>query len=789
MTARPHSSASSQPAAPGGGAGARPAGAPRPHKLELHAQHTEPEAAALPSFSEGQEPEEGPLSPGAALADAEQRLLNRDLSWLEFNRRVLAQAADPRTPLLTRVKFLAIFSSNLDEFFMKRVGYVKRLVDTGLSAATPDGLTPRQLLYACRSVVHDMFAEQAACFEREILPGLERHGISLLRYQDLTEAERKTIDRWYMANVFPVLTPLAVDPGHRFPFISNLSENIGVMVSAPGEQDTHFARVKIPDVLPRLILVRDELLSGAEHTVLPRTASPGEPLRLISLEEVIRNNLDDLFPGMQIHEVIAFRVTRNAAIEVEDDEHEDLLQSVEHELRLRRFAKAVRIEVAPNPPRKVLDFVVSSLRLEADDVYERGGPLEYADLLSIAELDLPELKEPRWSAVIPPRLAEQADGDLFSAIRERDILLHHPYESFAASVERFIAAAARDPDVLCIKQTIYRTSPDSPFVASLVRAAEEGKQVAVLVELRARFDESKNVRFARMLEKAGVHVAYGVVGLKTHCKTSLVVRREQGVLRSYAHVGTGNYNPSTAQLYTDLGLLTCDKDITEDVIALFNFLTGHSLKRAYDTLLVAPFEMRRKFMEKIDREIELARRRARTGAGPGGRIVAKMNALEDLKVTNKLYEASQAGVQITLIVRGFCCLRPGLPGLSENIRVISVVGRFLEHSRIFHFGAGREDPVDGEWYIASADWMYRNLSARVEAACPVKDRLARERLQHIVDVMLADHRCAWDLEVDGRYTRRQPDPAADPASPHALGTFRTLQAEALAAAARGVGGE
>lgn len=705
--------------------------------------------------------------------DPDQRLLNRDLSWLEFNRRVLAQATDPRTPLLTRVRFLGIFASNLDEFFMKRVGYIKRQIDAGIAAPTPDGLTPRPLLFAIRSVVNDLVAAQARCYEQDIVPELASHGVHILRYAELSEAERKGIDRWYMANVFPILTPLAVDPGHRFPFISNLSENIGVMVSQPGEAERHFARVKIPDVLPRLIRVGQA--SGTDpDPAHPAPPSASAPVRFIPLDEVIRNNLDDLFPGMQIHDVMSFRVTRNAAIEIEEDDHEDLLKSVEHELKLRRFAKAVRLECAPGSSRPILDFVVDALRLGPEDVYERGGPLEYNDLGPVAELDLPDLRERPWSGVTPPRLADGSgtDGDIFAAIRERDILLHHPYESFHASVERFIATAARDPDVLAIKQTIYRTSPDSPFVASLVRAAEDGKQVAVLVELRARFDESKNVRFARMLEKAGVHVAYGVVGLKTHCKISLVVRREHGALRSYAHVGTGNYNPSTAQLYTDLGLLTCDRRITDDVVGLFNFLTGRSLKREYDQLVVAPFEMRSAFMRLIDREIQLAR------AGKPARIIAKMNALEDLKITNRLYEASQAGVNITLIVRGFCCLRPGVPGLSENISVISVVGRFLEHSRVFFFGAGKTDPLEGDWFISSADWMYRNLTARVEAAAPVNDPVARARLKRIIDVMLEDHRCAWDLRPDGSYARRTPGPSDDPSSPRALGTFQALMRDA-----------
>jgi polyphosphate kinase len=737
--------------------------------------------ASVPDAHESDLAEAEALAAAApeAPTDPEQRLINRDLSWLEFNRRVLAQATDPRTPLLTRVKFLGIFSSNLDEFFMKRVGYLKRQLEAGIAAVTPEGFTPRPLLYAIRSVASDLMAEQASCFEGDILPRLAEHGVSILRYGDLNEAERRAIDQWYQVNVFPILTPLAVDPGHRFPFISNLSENIGVMVSQPGELDRHFARVKIPDVLPRLIRVATHTeavgpIFGAN--VLPPSADA--PLRVISLDEVIRNNLDDLFPGMQVRDVTSFRVTRNAAIDVAEGETDDMLQTVEKELKLRRFAQAVRIEVPPGASSAVLRFVVEALRLDPEDVYERAGPLDYADLFAIAELDLPGLKERQWLAVPPPRLAPSAagtDADIFAAIRERDILLHHPYESFNASVERFIAAAARDPDVLAIKQTIYRTSPDSPFVASLVRAAEDGKQVACLVELRARFDEHKNVRFARMLEKAGVHVAYGVVGFKTHCKTSLVVRREQGGLRAYAHLGTGNYNTSTAQLYTDLGLLTCDRRITDDCVNLFNYLTGRSMKRDYDQLLVAPFTMRDAFTKLIERETALAR------AGKPARIVAKMNALEDLKITNKLYEASCAGVKITLIVRGFCCLRPGIPGLSENIRVISVVGRFLEHSRLYHFGAGRADPVDGDWYISSADWMYRNLSTRVEAAVPVKDRSARQRLARIADLMLQDHRCAWDLNPDGTYTRRFPDEAATPDSPAVLGTHQALMREAVEA--------
>ncbi len=743
---------------------------------------------APPELLIARPPEPGPAEPPAVAPVAiplEQRLLNRDLSWLEFNRRVLAQATDPRTPLLTRLKFLAIFSSNLDEFFMKRVGYLKHQIELGSDKPTPDGLAPRRLLDAIRAVVVELQAEQARVYEQEIRPALAAGGIHVCSYGDLTDQERRRLDGWYNANVFPVLTPLAVDPGHRFPFISNLSESVGVLVSSPGEAadpsrgpsraaipDRHFARVKIPDVLPRLIPVAAPESAPAP---LPEPG-PGEGgVRVIMLDELIRNNLDDLFPGMKIHDTTMFRVTRNAAVEIEEDERIDLLQTVENELKLRRFAKAVRLEIQPGTGRAILDRVIPALRLEPGDVYERGGPLEYTDLLPLADLARPDLKEARYIPAPPARLADET-VEIFAAIREKDVLLHHPYESFNASVERFIAQAARDPDVLAIKQTIYRTSRDSPFVASLIRAAEDGKSVAVLVELRARFDEHKNVRFARALEKAGVHVAYGVVGLKTHCKTSLVVRREAGGLRTYAHVGTGNYNPSTAQLYTDLGLLTCDPTITEDVISLFNFLTGRSLKREYHDLIIAPFTMRESFMQLIEREAEHAR------AGRPARIIAKMNALEDKKITEKLYEASAAGVPITLIVRGFCCLRPGVPGLSENIRVMSIVGRFLEHSRLFHFANGKEDPLHGDWYIGSADWMYRNLSVRVEAACPVKDLDARRKLMRIVGVMLADRVNAWDLSPSGTYARRTPPADADPASPAAMGTFATLMQDAQQAA-------
>lgn len=687
------------------------------------------------------------------------RFLNRDLSWLEFNRRVLHEALDPRTPLLERVKFLAIFSSNLDEFFMKRVGLIRGDAESGHDSRSPDGRTPREVFAACRQVVVGLQEEQARCWEEELLPALKREGIHLIGYADLTQDERREVDAWFNANVFPVLTPLAVDPGHRFPFISNLSENLGITLQQPGDPEHLFARVKIPDVLPRLIQVPPQ----------PARPEGSGPVRLVPLEEIIQNNLNDLFPGMTIVEVMPFRVTRNAAVE-RDEDPADLLQSVEDELRMRRFAKAVRVETGRRPAPGILDRLLRALGLQETDVYSRGGPLEYGDLFRLVELNRSDLKAPPWRPVAPPRLADE-NADVFAAIRERDILLHHPYESFSASVERFISAAARDPDVLAIKQTLYRTSPDSPFVATLIRAAEQGKQVACLVEVRARFDESRNVRFARLLEKNGVHVAYGVMGYKTHCKCSLVVRRESDGLRCYTHLGTGNYNPGTAQLYTDFGLLTCDTRIGEDAVNLFNYLTGRSLLKEYNDLIVAPHAMRERFTAMIERETAIAR------AGGTGRIVAKMNSLEDKAMTERLYEASAAGVKVTLFVRGFCCLRPGVPGLSENIRVLSIVGRFLEHSRVYHFGQGHADPLDGGWYISSADWMYRNLNSRVEVAAPIKERAARARIARIIDVMLADCRDAWEMRPDGSYAPRSPTVDAPAGSPESDGTFATLMRE------------
>lgn len=711
---------------------------------------------------------------------------NRDLSWLEFNRRVLAQSTDEGVPLLDRVRFLSIFSSNLDEFFMKRVGLIRRQVHAGVDTPAQCGMTPRQQFAAIRAMVMGLQDEQAQVYAKEVLPALAKAGIHILGYNDVSHLDRQWLERWYRDHVFPALTPLAVDAGHRFPFISNLSENLGVLMRDPRkveeveETEPVFARVKIPGNVRRFV-------------PLPGKRG-GSELRFVPLDQILRNNLDDLFPGMSFENQVHFRVTRSAGIQRDDFEASDLLRSVEEDLKLRRFARAVRLEIEPNPMPHILRRLLDRLGLDAQDVYELPGLIEYNDLLEIVDVDRPDLKEKPWKPVVPKRLAGEAtksEANLFASIRKGDILLHHPYESFNASVERFVAAAASDPAVVAIKQTLYRTSPDSPFIESLVRAAEAGKTVACLVELRARFDESRNVKFARQLERAGVHVAYGVVGFKTHCKTSLVVRQERTGLRCYAHIGTGNYHPKTAQLYTDVGLLTCDPGITSDLVNLFNYLTGYAVESRFDHLLVAPFSMRQGFDELIEREMGHARRRTaearRLGLDAdsddqrlpvGGRIVAKINSMEDPQVTQKLYEASDAGVKITLIVRGFCCLRPGVPGLSENISVRSIVGRFLEHSRIFHFGSGASDPLDGEWFISSADWMHRNLSNRVEAACPVRDRGARRRLQRIIDVNLADARFGWVLKPDGEYVRVSPPAGEKPGSPALIGTFATLMRDA-----------
>ena len=687
--------------------------------------------------------------------DDPARFLNRDLQWLEFNCRVLAQADDPHVPLLERVRFLAIFGSNLDEFFMKRVGGLRRQIDAGVASPAWEPLSPEDQVTLIRERTIAQNIEAQRLWRDVLVPGLAAREIHLLAWNDLTKPERVEVEAWYRRNLFPILTPLAVDPGHRFPFISNMSVSLGVMLRRPGESEQLFARVKVPEFGGHLYRFADSK-------------------RFVPLQEVIAHNLDDLFPGMEIIKVLPFRVTRNAETERDNEDAEDLLELIQQQLRERRFARVVRLEVATKGGDRVQRFLEEELELSDDDIYEVDGLLDWGVLNEIADIDAPELHWPTWTPLAPPGL-EAEDADIFGLIRKQDILVHHPYQSFDHSVERFIEAAAADPKVLAIKQVLYRTSGDSPFIPSLIRAAEAGKQVAVLVELRARFDEARNIVWARKLEDAGVHVAYGVVGLKTHTKVALVVRQEADSIRCYAHVGTGNYNSKTARLYEDIGLLTCDPAITEDLVGLFNYMTGRSRQKDYQRLLIAPVAMKRRFLELIDEEVEFHQR------GQKGRIIVKMNQLEDRSVTDALYRASKAGVSIDIICRGFCCVRPGVPKLSESIRVYSTIGRFLEHSRIFWFGRGAADPLDGEFYIGSADWMYRNLNTRVECATPIAIREHRERLWQILQMHLNDRRQQWRMASDGAYTRASTAGVAEHSDalvgPHVLLMRQTFDAQ------------
>lgn len=672
-----------------------------------------------------------------------QYYFNRELSWLEFNKRVLAEATDPRTPLLERLKFLAIFSSNLDEFFMVRVAALKQQVAANVSKLPPDGRTPSEQLELISQGLPPIVVEQHQHFEKVLRPQLAREGIYLLDYMDLNQEQRVYLQNYFEEQIFPVLTPLAVDPSHPFPHISNLSLNLAVVVKDPETKEELFARVKVPAVLPRFLPLPEDLRQRQKKHSVIWTGVP--------LEQVIAHNLEFLFPGMNIQEYHLFRITRNADLAVEEDEADDLLLAIEQELRKQRLGgSVVRMEIQSAMPEAIREMLIEEMEIKERDVYEVEGLLGLKDLMSFLSLPLPELKDPVWRRMIPPRLrvaaSEEEVEDLFSVIRQSDLLLHHPYHSFSATVLRFITQAAQDSQVLAIKMTLYRTSGDSPIIKALISAAENGKQVAVLVELKARFDEKNNINWARKLEQSGVHVVYGLVGLKTHTKVVLVVRREDNKIRRYVHIGTGNYNPKTARLYTDLGILSCREELGADLTDLFNYLTGYSRQRSYRKLLVAPVNLRDRFLFLIRREIEHCHN------GLSGRIVAKMNALVDPQIIATLYEASIAGVQIDLIVRGMCCLRPGIKNLSENIRVVSIIGRYLEHSRVFYFHNQGSEEV----YIGSADWMTRNLDRRVEAVVPIEDPECLKDLQEILGVMLADNRQAWDLGPDGQYVQRQP---------------------------------
>lgn len=660
---------------------------------------------------------------------------NRELSWIEFNRRVLEEALDRRRPLLERLKFLAIFSTNLDEFFMIRVSGLQQQMEAEVPIVSTDGMSPLEQLQEISKKLRPLTDLQMSCLREQIFPDLEQVGIRICPYNQLSSSERSEIDSYYHEHIFPVLTPLAVDPSHPFPYISNLSLNLAVFVVGPDDEEMppRFARIKVPPVIPRLI---------------PVTAASGH--KFVLLEQIIAANIYSLFPEMNVIACHPFRTTRNAEIEIEEDEADDLLKTVEQQLRQRRFGSCVRLEVDTTMPAVMANYLRREIDLEEIDVFTVNGPLHVPDLMALYKLDYPQLKDRGFTPAIPTALANEEN--IFDVVRRQDILLHHPYDSFSPTVD-FIQAAAVDPKVLAIKQTLYRTSGDSPIVSALIAASETGKQVAVIVELKARFDEENNIIWARKMERSGVHVVYGLLGVKTHCKVALVVRQEEGAIRRYVHLSTGNYNPTTAKIYTDIGLLTCNPEIGADVSELFNFLTGYSRQRNYRKLLVAPIHLRERMIGLIEREIEHNR------AGRPSRIIVKLNSLTDIKLIRTLYEASQAGISINLIIRGVCCLRPGIVGLSDNIKVTSIIGRFLEHSRIFYFANGGQEEI----YLGSADWMQRNMDRRIELVFPVGDEKLKQRLKNeILEISLMDNVGARRLLSDGSYERLQPSPGDTP---------------------------
>lgn len=669
------------------------------------------------------------------------RFSNRELSWLDFNARVLELAEGAEAPLLERVKFLAIFASNLDEFYMVRVAGLKRRSEMGLAITSADGLTVSEQLALISARTQELVERQGRCFTYDVLPALEDAGIRVMRWDSIAEADRELLADYFTEQIFPVLTPLAVDPAHPFPYISGLSLNLAIIVRDPETGAERFARVKVPNNVDRFVRVR----RGSED--------------YLPLEDLIAAHLAELFPGMQVVEHQVFRVTRNADVEVEEDRDEDLLQALERELAQRRFGPPVRLEVTDTTSERILDLLLGELDVDPSDAVEVPGLLDLSSLWQLYRLDRPALKDAPFVPATHPAFAEgEIPKSVFATLRDGDVLLHHPYESFATTVQRFIEQAAADTHVLAIKQTLYRTSGDSPIVDALISAAAAGKQVVALVEIKARFDEQANISWAKALERAGVHVVYGLVGLKTHCKVALVVRQEGPNIRRYCHVGTGNYNPKTARTYEDLGLLTADPAIGADLTDLFNVLTGYSRQTEYRNLLVAPHSVRSGIIERIDREIEFQR------AGRAGLVRLKMNSIVDEQVIDALYRASRAGVTVDLTVRGICALRAGVPGLSENITVRSVVGRFLEHSRVFHFGGGDPqvgDPQGGEYWIGSADMMHRNLDRRVEALVRVTDRAATDRLAALMSMLANPEIRCWLLGPDGWYRSPAGRPGRD----------------------------
>lgn len=666
----------------------------------------------------------------SAIKDPEQppgdRFLDRELSWLAFNRRVLELALDEQLPLLERTKFLAIFASNLDEFFMVRVAGLKRRIATGIATRSANGVGPREVLENIWSQAYELQREQADFFADVIRPDLEAQGISLLRWDDLSPAEKTDMDRFFEEQVFPILTPLAVDPSHPFPYISGLSLNLAVVVRNPSTGNQLFARVKVPPLLPRFVAVGNQ--------------------RFVPLEDIIAAHLNDLFPGMEICQSHAFRVTRNEDVEVEEDDAENLLKALERELSRRRFGPPVRLEVEEDIDAHVLELLISELDINELEVFRLPGPLDLTGLWTLVSLERDDLKQRKFVPKTSRSLSEVETAnapDIMAVVRDHDVLLHHPYDSFSTSVQLFLEQAAVDPNVLAIKQTLYRTSGDSPIVDALIRAAGEGKQVLALVEIKARFDEQNNIDWARKLEQAGVHVVYGLVGLKTHSKLSMVVRNDGDQLRRYCHLGTGNYHPKTARLYEDFGLITCNPDVGEDVSNLFNVLSGYSMNTDYSRLLVAPHSVRNGLIERIDREI------AHHQAGRPSGIRFKCNSIVDEQIIDALYRASQAGVPIDIMVRGICAVRPGVPGLSENIRVISVLGRFLEHSRAYTFANGGNPSV----WIGSADLMHRNLDRRVETLVSLADPEQIAEVTDLLDFAFDANTARWELGSDGTWTR------------------------------------
>ncbi len=680
-----------------------------------------------------------------------EHYINRELSWIGFNQRVLAQALDQRTPLLEQAKFSAIFSNNLDEFFMVRVASLKSQVEAGISRTSADGRTPQQQLKAIRTALIPLLEQQQKHYRSHLKTELHQHDVQLLDYAQLNGRQREWIDNFFLTAIFPVLTPLAVDPAHPFPFVSNLSLNVAALVVDPDSGQRLLARVKVPQkILPRFVAIPTDLSESDPEPV--HTAVP--------LEQVVAFNLSLLFPGMTVEGHYFFRVTRDADLELRDLEADDLMIAIEQGLHKRRMGgEVVRLEVANEMPDDVVEMLMDGMSVAEDDLYRIDGPLGLDDLFSLLALPLDALKDEPLNSYTAKSLTraqrsklddgsikEEEFQSIFSVIRRRDVLLHHPYDLFSTSVEEFINQAADDPQVMGIKMTLYRTSKDSPIIAALIRAAENGKQVMALVELKARFDEDNNIQWAKHLESSGVHVVYGVIGLKTHTKIVLVVRKEKQRLRSYVHIGTGNYNSKTSKLYTDIGLLSAQPELGQDLVELFNYLTGFSKQQSFRKLLVAPVTLRKGMEGLIRREIKHAKQ------GLGGHIRAKMNSLVDPAIVALLYEASQAGVKIDLVIRGMCCLYPGREGLSESITVVSIIGRYLEHSRIFWFANNGEPEV----FIGSADWMPRNLDRRVEALSPIEEPALREQLERLLDLYLEDDSGAWDMNSDGSFSQRKP---------------------------------